>query len=181
MKKSFYLLFAVLGIIVSLTVSDTNANTNKGVTHLWNEFQFVGFHGGAYDIGDRDDGLFAGVNGFYHTYLEHSRSGGAFAHFNSLGIAGTLNYYFKSESITMSIFITSGYYPSKETLLQWGMGPVYSDSFGTGLSAITHIGYAYHADYALSFFSQADYFPEIDSIQYLFGVSFGFGTLKSYE
>ena len=184
MKKSFYLLFAVFSVVVGLAVSDTNANTNEGVTHLWNEFQFVGLHGGAYDIGERGDSqnsLFAGINGFYHTYLEHSRSGGAFAHFNSLGILGTLNYHFQSENITLSGFITSGYYPSKDTLLQWGTGLAYSDNFGTGLSAITHIGYAYHAEYAFSFFAQADYFPEIGSIQYLIGVSLGFGSLKSYQ
>ena len=171
----------VLILFFTYQVVSSNTSANEGVKHLWNEFQFVGLHGGASDIGDRENDLFAGVNGFYHTYLEHSRSGGAFAHFNSLGIAGTLNYYFKSESITMSGFITSGYYPSKETLLQWGTGLAYSDSFGTGLSAITHIGYAYHADYAFSFFAQADYFPEIGSIQYLIGVSLGFGSLKSYQ
>jgi len=157
-----------------------NANANEGVSHLWNEFQYVGLQGGVYDINERNR-LFAGINGFYHTYLEHSRSGGVFAHFNSLGILGTLNYYRESEDITMSVFITSGYYPSKDTLLQWGVGPAYSDSFGTGISAITHIGYAYHADYALAFFAQADYFRERDSISTQFGVSFGFGSLKSYQ
>ena len=179
MKKTFYLLLAVFGVVVCVSVSD--ANTNEGVTHLWNEFDFVGFHGGFYDISDKDNGAFVGINGFYHTYLEHSRSGGAFAHFNSLGILGTLNYHFQAESITLSGFITSGYYPSKDTLLQWGVGPAYSDSFGTGLSAITHIGYAYHADYALSFFTQANYSFEKDSIQYLLGFSLGFGSLKSYQ
>ena len=88
-------------------MSDTNANTNEGVTHLWNEFQFLGLHGGAYDIGERGDSrnsLFAGINGFYHTYLEHRRSGGTMAHFNSLGILGTLNYHFKSESYNIVRF-----------------------------------------------------------------------------
>ncbi len=177
MKKSFYLLLAVFGIVVGLTVSDTNAN--EGVKHLWNDFEFFGLHGGA--TGDRQNNVFAGINGFYHTYLEHSRSGGTFAHFNSLGILGTLNYHFESESITLSGFLTSGYYPSKDTLLQWGIGAAYSDIFSTGLSAITHISYAYHADYAFSIFVQADYFREIDSIQYLIGVSLGFGSLKSYQ
>ncbi len=178
MRKVLLFLF-LIAIGTSMYAEKTKAN--EGVRHLWNEFEFVGLHGGAYDIADRNEGLFAGINGFYHTYLEHSRSGGLFAHFNSLGILGTLNYYFKSEDITLSCFITSGYYPTKDVLLQWGTGLAYSDSFGTGLSAITHIGYAYHADYALSFFAQADYFFEIDSFQYLFGVSFGFGSLKSYE
>ena len=166
--------------ILSVVIRDTTAE-EVGVTHLWNEFQFVGFHGGAYDLDDRNNGLFAGVNGFYNTYLEHRRRGGVIAHFNSLGILGTLNYYFKSENITLSGFLTSGSYLSNDTLLQWGVGPAYSDSLGTGISAITHIGYAYHADYALSFFAQADYFSERDSIQYLFGVSLGFGSLKSYQ
>ncbi|MCY3552713.1 MAG: hypothetical protein OXH39_19830 [Candidatus Poribacteria bacterium] len=160
-------------------VSDTHAN--EGVSHLWNEFDFVGFHGGIYDIDDSTDRLFVGINGFYHTYLEHSRSGGRLAHFNSLGILGTLNYDFKSEDIALSGFITSGYYLSKEALLQWGIGPAYSGGFGTGISAITHIGYAYHADYALAFFAQTDYFPSRDSISAQFGVSFGFGSLKSYQ
>ena len=156
-----------------------NTSANEGVKHLWNEFEFVGFHGGA--TGDRQNNVFAGINGFYHTYLEHSRSGGTFAHFNSLGILGTLNYHFEGESITLSGFLTSGYYPSKDTLLQWGIGAAYSDIFSTGLSAITHISYAYHADYAFTIFVQADYFREIDSIQYLIGVSLGFGSLKSYQ
>ncbi|MCY3740415.1 MAG: hypothetical protein OXH00_05300 [Candidatus Poribacteria bacterium] len=175
MKKSFYSLL----VVFSLIVSDTHAN--EGVSHLWNEFEYVGFQGGTYDIGDREDGLFAGLNGFYHTYLEHSRSGGVFKHFNSLGVLGTLNYYLETEDIALSGFITSGYYLSEDTLLQWGVGMTYSGSFGTSLSVITHVAYAYHADYALAFFAQTDYFPEIDAISAQFGVSFGFGSLKSYQ
>ena len=140
-----------------------------------------GFSRRGYDADDSGNSFLAGVNGFYNTHLEHRRSGGAIAHFNNLGILGTLNYYFKSENLTLSGFITSGYYLSEDTLLQWGIGPVYSDNFGTGISAITHIGYAYHADYSLSFFGQADYFPVRDSIQSMLGVSFGFGSLKSYQ
>ena len=49
-----------------------NANANEGVSHLWNEFQYVGLHGGVYDINERSR-LFAGINGFYHTYTVYNK------------------------------------------------------------------------------------------------------------
>ena len=62
-----------------------------------------------------------------------------------------------------------------------GGGLIYSESFGIGISAITHISFAYREDYTLAFFAKSDYFREQDSISTQFGLSLGFGSLKSYQ
>ena len=95
---------------------------NADVTHLWNEFQYVGLHGGASDS-DISNNLFVGINGFYNTHLEHRRGDSVIVHVNNFGIIGSMNYSLKSkeyEHITVSGFITSGYYPSENILHQYG-------------------------------------------------------------
>ena len=112
--------------------------------HEWKEFGYFGGHAGTYSLRDDENGFFGGVIGFYHNQLVHNHPRIWGRYVSDWGIIGSGNYFRDPETdLSLTAQYSRGFWLDRTALLQFALGPLWSESNGWGVSSMVLLSYAF--------------------------------------
>ena len=154
--------------------------------HEWKEFGYFGAHAGTYTLSN-ENGYFVGVMGFYHNQLVHNHPRIWGRYVSDWGIIGSGSYFRDPETdLSLTAQYSKGLWLDRTALLQFALGPSWSESYGWGASSMVLISYAFSfSDDSINtgavFLQNEGYYSDdISGIQWRFslGLSLGVGSLN---
>ena len=182
-------IIAILLIIVFFNSDLVYAQIGSGfgAGHQWKEFGYFGGHGGTYTLRDDENGFFGGVIGFYHNQLQHSHPDIWGSYVSDWGIIGSGTYFRDPETdLSLTVQYSRGLWLDRTALLQFALGPLWSESNDWGASSMVLLSYAFSlSDDSINtgaVFLQSDGYrsDEVSGFHWRFslGISLGIGALN---
>lgn len=128
----------ILAIVLTITCFACNFGyAQVKETHIWTDITYFGASAGTYSLGEDKEGYFANGIGFYHSTLEHVNPTGGLNHFSNIGFLGAVSFFGDpEEDISATFQLSKGFWLDEYALVQFAVGPAWSNSNGWGWSSI---------------------------------------------
>ena len=179
--------FKTIAVLITIALFDCNfVHAQFGAGHEWKEFGYFGGYAGTYSLRDDENGFFGGVMGFYHNQLAHRHPDVWGTYVSDWGFIGSGSYYRDPQTdLSLTAQFSKGFWLDKTALLQFALGPSWSESNGWGVSSMALLSYVFSlsedAINAGAVFLQSEGFDdELSGIQWRFslGLSLGVGGIN---
>ena len=174
-------IIAVPFILLSLTCNLAAAQLEAG--HEWKEFRYFGASAGSHTLGDDENTYFlGGVLGFYHNQLSHTHPDVWGIHLSDWGVIGSASYLSGPPTdFSLTALYARGLWLNRRGLLQFALGPSWSEFNGWGVSSMAVYSYVFsfskNSINSGAVFIQSEGYPgaELSPIQWRFSLSFSLG------